>query len=89
MRNWILVSVMLAFMMGGHSIAQTNDGQPTVCTLKVAGMTCGGCESAGERAAKHVDRVKSVQLFPSGLASMRRARHRVSPDMNVVDKVRA
>jgi hypothetical protein len=45
-----------------HSIAQTKDGQPAVCKLKVTGMTCGGCEGAVKLAAKRVDGVKSVTV---------------------------
>lgn len=45
--------------------AQKNDGkqqqQTQVCTLKVEGMTCGGCEAAVKMAAKKVDGVKDAK----------------------------
>lgn len=59
MRNWILVAIVLVLSMGGQSIAQAK-GQVATCTLKVTGMTCGGCESAVKLAAKRVDGVKTV-----------------------------
>jgi copper chaperone CopZ len=60
MRNWMLVAVMLAFAMGGHPIAQAKNDHAAVCTLKVSGMTCSGCEAAVKMAARKVDGVKSV-----------------------------
>lgn len=81
MRNWILVAVMLAFTMGGHSIAHTKDGQPAMCTLKVTGMTCGGCESAVKLAAKRVDGVKSVTASAkSGTADVTYDPSKTSPE---------
>jgi copper chaperone CopZ len=60
MRTLILVAVMLAFGMTGHPVAQTKDSHAAVCTLKVTGMTCAGCEGAVKLAARRVDGVKAV-----------------------------
>lgn len=81
MRNWILVGVMLAFSMAAHGLAQKTDTQPAVCTLKVTGMTCGGCESAVKLAAKRVDGVKSVTASAkTGTADIAYDPSRTSPE---------
>lgn len=82
MKNWMLVAVVLAFVMGGQSIAaQTKDAQAAVCTLKVTGMTCGGCESAVKLAAKRVDGVKTVSAsYKSGTAEVTYDASKTSPD---------
>jgi copper chaperone len=60
MRYWVFALVLLTFA-ATHSIAQTRDDAATaVCTLKITGMTCGGCEGAVRVAAKKVDGVKGV-----------------------------
>lgn len=41
--------------------AQKQDGKAEVVTLKVSGMTCGGCEAAVKMAANKVDGVKDVK----------------------------
>ncbi len=81
MRNWILLAVMFAFAMNAHSLAQTNDSQTAVCTLKVTGMTCSGCEAAVKMAAKRVDGVKSVTASAkSGTAEVSYDASKTSPE---------
>jgi copper chaperone CopZ len=80
MRNWMLVVVMLALSMGAQSIAQTKD-QVATCKLKVAGMTCGGCESAVKLAAKRVEGVKTVTASAkSGSAEITYDAAKTSPE---------
>ena len=61
-----LVVALLALSLAGASVsaqAPTAPSQPAtkVCTLKVAGMTCAGCEAAVKIAAKSVNGVKDVK----------------------------
>jgi copper chaperone CopZ len=61
-----LVIGLLTLSIGGASVraqAPTAQNQPAlkVCTLKVAGMTCAGCEAAVKIAAKSVNGVKDVK----------------------------
>ena len=61
-----LVVAFLALSLAGASVsaeAPTAQSQPAmkVCTLKVAGMTCAGCEAAVKIAAKSVIGVKDVK----------------------------
>lgn len=81
MRNWILVAIVLVFSMGAHSIAQTKESQVVTCTLKVSGMTCGGCEGAVKLAAKRVDGVKTVTASAkSGTAEVGYDASKTSPE---------
>ena len=59
MRNLILLAAMLMIAASVQTLAQTKQ-QVATCTLKVTGMTCGGCEGAVKLAAKRVQGVKSV-----------------------------
>ena len=57
---------LLTMSLAGASVrthAQTGQSQPAlkVCTLKVAGMTCAGCEAAVKIAAKSVNGVREVK----------------------------
>ena len=61
-----LVVAFLALSLAGASVsaqAPTAQSRPAmkVCTLKVAGMTCAGCEAAVKIAAKSVNGVKDVK----------------------------
>lgn len=65
-----MVAVLLGLLAGGI-VASTDAGQaPTaqskpatkVCTLKVTGMTCAGCEVAVKIAAKKIDGVTDVTV---------------------------
>ena len=80
MRQWILVIVTLAFSMGAQAMAQTK-GPVATSTLKVTGMTCGGCESAVKLAAKRVDGVKTVTASAkSGTAVVTYDASKTSPE---------
>jgi copper chaperone CopZ len=82
MRNWILAAIVLVLSTGAQSIAQTKDGHVTTCTLKVTGMTCGGCESAVKLAAKRVDGVKTVNASAkSGTAVVAYDGSKTSPEV--------
>ena len=64
--NTALVIGLLTVSLAGASIeaqAPTAQSQPAtkVCTLKVAGMTCAGCEAAVKIAAKSVTGVTDVK----------------------------
>ena len=81
MRNWILAAIVLVLSMGAQSIAQTKDGHVATCTLKVTGMTCGGCESAVKLAAKRVGGVKTVTASAkSGTAEVTYDASKTSPE---------
>ncbi|HQZ40748.1 MAG TPA: cation transporter [Vicinamibacterales bacterium] len=61
-----LVVGLLTLSLGGATAgaqARTTQNQPAlkVCTLKVAGMTCAGCEAAVKIAAKSVNGVRDVK----------------------------
>lgn len=60
---------------------QDNKGQQgQVCTLKVAGMTCGGCEAAVKSAAKKVDGVKDARVsYKTGTAEVTYDATKTSP----------
>lgn len=57
---------------GGSNPATADEVQKTaMCTLKVAGMTCGGCAAAVKSAAKKVDGVKEAAVsYEKGLAEV-------------------
>ncbi|MBI1873491.1 MAG: heavy-metal-associated domain-containing protein [Acidobacteria bacterium] len=56
-----LVVGLVVAALPARAHAQKNDGQTQVVTLKVSGMTCGGCEAAVKMAAKKIDGVKDVK----------------------------
>lgn len=83
MRTWILAGLVLTFalMTAGQGIAQTKGGQPASCTLKITGMTCGGCEGAVKMAAKSVNGVKSVTAsYETGKATVTYDPSKTSPE---------
>ena len=81
MRNWLLVAATFAFVMGGHPLAQAKSDHPAVCTLKVSGMTCSGCEAAVKMAARRIDGVTSVTASAkSGIAEIRYDASKTSPE---------
>jgi copper chaperone len=56
----IVVMFVATFVQGGET--QTPEKAAIhVCTLKVSGMTCGGCEAAVRMAARSVDGVTDVE----------------------------
>lgn len=63
----------VAVTLNGRSNAATaQDAQKmAVCTLKVTGMTCGGCAAAVKSAAKKVDGVTEANVsYEKGLAEV-------------------
>jgi len=62
-----VLSVIVVTLLLGVSTFVAADGQGTtkpttqVCTLKVSGMTCAGCEAAVKIAARSIDGVKDVK----------------------------
>ena len=52
-----------------------------VCTLKVTGMTCSGCEAAVQLAAKQIDGVKDAKAsYAKGTAEVTFDPAKTSPD---------
>lgn len=82
MRYWMLVIVLFTWAFGQTGVAQTSKEAPAaVCTLKVTGMTCGGCEGAVKIAAKSVDGVKSATAsHKTGTAEITYDPAKTSPD---------
>lgn len=79
-----------AVLMSGDATAtavtaqstQTKPAEATkVCTMKVTGMTCSGCEAAVKIAAKRVDGVKDVKVsYAKGTAEVTYDSAKTSPD---------
>ncbi|HWK12416.1 MAG TPA: cation transporter [Vicinamibacterales bacterium] len=81
MRHWILVVVVFALAMAVHPTAQAKNDHAAVCTLKVSGMTCSGCEAAVRMAAKRVIGVTSVTASAkSGTAKVSYDASKTSPE---------
>lgn len=57
----VLVGLLAAGIIGSPVVAQSKHATK-VCTLKVTGMTCAGCEAAVKIAAKKVNGVKDVTV---------------------------
>lgn len=75
----VLLLVALIALDGFATIAptrvQATQAKPTettkICTLKVTGMTCSGCEAAVKLAAKQVDGVKDAKTsYAKGTADI-------------------
>jgi len=70
----ILAAMVLTLVWSASTLAVAADGQGTtkpatqVCTLKVSGMTCAGCEAAVKMAARSVDGVTDVK--PDAIAKV-------------------
>ena len=64
MKTGVVIGLLTVSLAGAsvRAQAQTAQTQPAlkVCTLKVAGMTCAGCETAVKIAAKSVNGVRDV-----------------------------
>ncbi len=82
MRYWVFAFVLFASVVPHTAFAQSRDEAATaVCTLKITGMTCGGCEGAVKVAAKKVDGVKVVTAsYKSGTAEVTYDPAKTSPD---------
>lgn len=63
--SFAIIGTLVVGLMIGHTFPATAQQAKTdtvkVCTLKVTGMTCSGCEAAVRNAAKTVDGVKEVK----------------------------
>lgn len=78
--HWTIGTILVVFAVmgvavtlnGGSNAARADDGQKMlVCTLKVTGMTCGGCAAAVKSAAKKADGVKEAEVsYEKGLADV-------------------
>ncbi len=68
----LAVTGVVATLSGGSSAAAADEAQKkAVCTLKVTGMTCGGCAAAVKSAAKKVDGVTEANVsYEKGLAEV-------------------
>lgn len=67
-------TIVLALMASAGWTAEAQKGKSPatqVVTLKVTGMTCGGCEAAVQHAARKVDGVKAVKAnWEKGIADV-------------------
>lgn len=82
MRRMQTTTAAILVVLATAGIVTTLDGQSNAtsvaqaqetakCTLKVTGMTCGGCAAAVKSAAKKVDGVKEADVsYEKGLAEV-------------------
>lgn len=61
-RSLLVVVTMLVgwLVVPSSETRERDETQTATCTLKIEGMTCGGCEGAVKIAAKRVDGVTAV-----------------------------
>lgn len=81
-RSLTIAIVLCAWAFAAIGIAQTRK-QPAaaVCTLKVTGMTCGGCEGAVKVAARKVAGVTAVTAsYKTGTAEVTFDPTKTSPE---------
>ena len=66
----------------GVQATQAKPAEPTkVCTMKVTGMTCSGCEAAVKLAAKQIDGVKDAKAsYAKGTADVTYDPAKTAPD---------
>lgn len=78
----ILISVVATTTAVRAQSTQTKPAEATkVCTMKVTGMTCSGCEAAVKIAAKRVDGVKDAKAsYAKGTAEVTYDPAKTSPD---------
>jgi copper chaperone CopZ len=57
----VVLAMWTSTAIHAASDQQTDKSATQVCTLKVSGMTCAGCEAAVKMAARSVDGVKDVK----------------------------
>lgn len=81
-RYWMMPIVLLVWGVAQTGLAQSVEKPATaVCTLKITGMTCGGCEGAVKVAAKKVDGVKAVTAsHKTGTAEVTYDPQKTSPE---------
>ena len=88
MRSALLLVAVIA--LGGIATAMATRVQATqakpaeatkVCTMKVSGMTCSGCEAAVKLAAKQIDGVKEAKAsYAKGTAEVIYDPAKTAPD---------
>jgi copper chaperone CopZ len=79
----VLLVVVGGIGMRSAAVAATADdtSKTAVCTLKITGMTCGGCAAAVKSAAKKVHGVKDAQVsYEQGRAEVTYDPARTTPD---------
>lgn len=78
----LAVSGVAVTLSGGSKASTVEEPQKTaVCTLKVTGMTCGGCAAAVKSAAKKVGGVKDAKVsYEKGLAEVTYDPAKTSPN---------
>jgi copper chaperone CopZ len=78
----ILISGVATTMAVRAQATQTKPAEATkVCTMKVTGMTCSGCEAAVKIAAKQIDGVKDAKAsHAKGTAEVTYDSAKTSPD---------
>lgn len=86
MRTWLVFLAAIALSAYSASSAtadarQAGRVETKVCTLKVSGMTCSGCEAAVRNAARRVDGVKGVKAsYEKGIAEVTYDPRKTTPD---------
>lgn len=86
MKTWLTViaTVVLASGMMGPAPADAQEkakAETKVCTLKVTGMTCGGCEAAVRGAARRVAGVTDVKVsYAKGSAEVTYDPRKTTPE---------
>lgn len=86
----MILVLAASVLVGGVATAtalrtQSTQSRPAaatqVCTMKVTGMTCSGCEAAVKIAAKQVDGVKDAKAsYANGTAEVTYDSAKTSPD---------
>lgn len=78
----VLVGGVATATAVGVQSTQTQPAEATkVCTMKVTGMTCSGCEAAVKIAAKQIDGVKDAKAsYANGTAEVTYDSAKTSPD---------
>ncbi len=62
MKAVVVLAALLTFGIVGSPVAAQGKPAAKVCTLRVTGMTCAGCEAAVAIAAKKIDGVRDVTV---------------------------
>lgn len=88
MRKILVLAAAVLIVGGATATAVRTQGTQTkpaeamkICTIKVTGMTCSGCEAAVKIAAKRIDGVKDAKAsYAKGTAEVTYDSARTSPD---------
>jgi copper chaperone CopZ len=66
-----IASLAVGLVLVRSGATQTTERPSQVCTLKVSGMTCAGCEAAVRMAARSIDGVTDVKVsYAKGSAEL-------------------